>query len=386
MGKGCNQGEFLLRFELDIGKQSSSDAMSKDNNTTSTTSRPTTSGGRRKYSPDNLGYLILDDIAINEKSTILHVKKLLFTQWNDLIAKLQKKLLDNPQLAMLAGAITIPQAPASPNHIRLRDIKNTGKISGPLRDDRMICRCLLGIQDGRRIGIQVLSQEEIINSDDLLIIVKKLSYEKKLISEPYDICVPRTFTVKQLYEKITTLFSDMNVAPTPDLMDVATIPADAPPQFIDIAKGYTTGPPLTLKSAMKLKWYEEIPAFLQEFGGQLVDRLPFNLRDGSVLILRSKADWLKIYAKLKAKKEAMDSELENGVNIVGVGAGVSAVRAARAGSARNLLASSSSEPQLKIATGEESRSARPPMSKKLPPTHSQSGNGSPNENINVANH
>jgi hypothetical protein len=50
-------------------------------------------------------------------------------------------------------------APKSAAHIRLHDGK-AGKISGPLRDDRIVGRCLLGLADGRRLMAQVLDAPE----------------------------------------------------------------------------------------------------------------------------------------------------------------------------------------------------------------------------------
>lgn len=288
----------MLRFELDI-TSSDSDSSKKDS-------------GK---------FILIDEIAISEKSSILNIKKLLHSQWAILGEKIEKRMQS-------MGNMTSIVAPPTPHHIRLRDLKG-GKLSGPLRDDRVACRCLLGMSDGRRIAVQVLPNEEIIGADDLLISVRTLSYDRKVISDPQDLSIPRTFNVKSLIEKLNQVFSSL-------AEPLDSFEGETESSLIEIAKGYTTGPALSLKSGLKLKWND--PAVIKDGLEALVDRPPLNLRDGSIIAVRGRADWLRAQARVKAKREAADQDSE-----VAVGGGASAVRARTKGTL-----ASSSEPVLKI--------------------------------------
>lgn len=127
MGIGCKMGEFLLKFEIDV----------------STVAEPTAA-------PVNFG-----ELKVREKMTVAAVKELVLKQWSSLQ--------------------TTP-APATIQHIRLKDGKSKvccGIVlpihflivvfyvaaktlhSGPLREERMISRCLLNLEDGRKIVMQV---------------------------------------------------------------------------------------------------------------------------------------------------------------------------------------------------------------------------------------
>ncbi len=304
----------MLRFEFDLGSDNPSESKKES--------------GR---------FILLDEIAISEKSTILGIKKLLHAQWSSLGEKLEKRLQSMGNTSSVA-------APPTPHHIRLRDLKG-GKLSGPLRDDRVACRCLLGLSDGRRLAVQVLPNEEIIGADDLLISIRTLSYDRKTISEAQDLSIPRTFTVKSLIEKINNLFSHL-AEPLDGFEEEGEI------SRIEIAKGYTTGPALSLKTGLKLKWNDV--AVIKDGLESLVDRPPLNLRDGSIIAIRSRADWLRAQARVKAKREAADNEGD-----VAVGGGASAVRASRA------KLSSASEPVLKIGM--------PPFPDVAAVDHSESG-------------
>jgi hypothetical protein len=183
--------------------------------------------------------------------------------------------------------------------------------------------------DGRRIAVQILPNEEIIGADDLLISVRTLSYDRKVISDAQDLSIPRTFTVKSLIEKINQTFSSLGES-------LDNFEGESGGPLLEIAKGYTTGPALSLKSGLKLKWND--PAVIKDGLDSLVDRPPLNLRDGSIIAIRSRADWLRAQARVKAKREAADQDSD-----IAVGGGASAVRARAKGSL-----SSSSEPVLKI--------------------------------------
>ena len=276
-------------------------------------------------------FVALGELPVSEKLSVLQLKQLICTQW-----------------AALAGtsgeASTLP-VPASPSHIRLRDGK-AGKSSGPLRDDRIVGRCLLGLADGRRLVAQVLSEAEFISADDLVISLRVASFEKKILYPAIDLPITRTSTIKALYEKILALTPQLNEPLPAEYLE--SVPSD--PEYtetISIAKGFTTGPALTLKSAFKLKWDDpavlkalvepvpdvttvsttvsaaeatpaaaegeedgngtidpagEVPAgsaLNNPFG---LDRPPLNLRDGSIVVVRSKADFWRVEQILKARK------------------------------------------------------------------------------------
>jgi hypothetical protein len=367
MGKGCKPNEHFLRFELDIGKIVSDPLANR--------------------------YILLDEIPVNEKSTVLSIKKLLFSQWDHLLKNFHDKMnsLSNKEelLPLLSNLLL---SPSSPHTIRLRDYKN-GKISGPLRDERMICRCLLGLSDGRRLILQILPNEEIIGSDDLLLTVRYVFYfHSKQLSDGCEIAIPRSFKVKDLYEKLSSYF--------PQLFEMGGDPGESSSvvnkdekNYLEIAKGYTTGPPLTIKSSLKLKWeLNKVNIFApategeagtnESLGETLIDRPPLNLRDGSLLVIRNHYDFLRAQEVSQAKqKEKAAAEASSDL---AVGGGISAVRAKslsgsskrpgssagrylRPGSSASSTRSmrgSSTEPVLKIMTTSAPPSAkadRPPL-------------------------
>jgi hypothetical protein len=378
MGKGCNTNEHFIRFELDIGRLLQlafpNGAPVAATGGGGVADSPTTNASNN---PFNHRYILLEEIPVNEKSTILSMKKTLFSQWETLVANFHSKFNSLPHKDELLPYLSnLLLHPTSLHHIRLRDYKN-GKISAPLRDDRMICRTLLGLSDGRRIILQILPQEEIIGPDDLLITVRYVFYYyNKMLSDAYDLSIPRAFKIKDLYEKLNAHFPQVLDLPQ-ETYDVTNKIENSPIQrdennYIEIAKGFTTGPPLTLKSSLKLKWEVTKKNVYPEggegecIGESDIDRPPMNLRDGAILVLRNRFDYLKAHElsqqKLKEKQlqEASAGAGEDGV--IGVGGGASAVRARRPGSsARHLrpgssasstrsMRGSSTEPMLKIVT------------------------------------
>jgi hypothetical protein len=272
-------------------------------------------------------YLTLDDIAISEKASILTIKKQLFEAWASLQAKIDA-----------AGLTSNTLVPQSPNHIRLRDLKG-GKVSGPLRDDRIVGRCLLGLADGRRVLVQTLANAEKIGPDDLMLTLRVASYDKKTLSGALDLCVPRACTVQQLYTRIASEHAYLCEPVSEETGDLQIPEA----RSMELAKGFTTGPSVSLKNALKLKWND--PSVLAA-PSAAVDASPLSLRDGSVLVVRGRADWLRAQARVKAKREDMANQP------VAAGAGTSAVRARTSQGRR--LRQSNTEPALKIET-------RPPL-------------------------
>lgn len=418
LGKGCKNGEYFIRFELDIGRLLQ---LAYPPNAAAATA-PAPGGVADANAAMNNAYLnryiLLDEVPVNEKSTILSMKKLLFAQWEQLAKTFHDKFNALPNKDELSPFLSnLLLQPQSLHHIRLRDYKN-GKISGPLRDDRMICRCLLGLSDGRRIILQILPNEEIIGPDDLLITIRYVSfYYTKLLSDSYDISIPRSFKIKDLYEKLIAYFPQLIELPAENFDAQNNILNSSinkeENNYVEIAKGFTTGPPLTLKSSLKLKWeLSKLNIFPAEsaapveggpenIGDTVIDRPPLNLRDGAILVLRNHYDYLKAQEVSQQKmKEKAEAEGE-----IGVGGGISAVRAkamnssqkrpgssagrylrpgSSASSSRGMRGSST-EPMLKIVTHD--KNSRPPLpdgSNKSIGFNGSNNNAqgsSPNENI-----
>ncbi len=207
-----------------------------------------------------------------------------------------------------------------------------------------------------------MPEAEIIGADDLILSVRVASYEGKTLSRPIDLPLPRTTTVQLLYEAILIRFPRCNEEPPStadnpvveeegdnsanaggkDTDEVATLSRassggvdggggeivevvyTAPPtqsRFVAVAKGLTSGPPLTLKSALKLKWNDN--SVLRR-ADCLIDHPPLNLRDGSVLIVRGVADFERAKAAVRARREL------EGPRPVSAGTGAVAVKANRA--------------------------------------------------------
>lgn len=183
------------------------------------------------------------------------------------------------------------------------------------------------------------------------------SYYNKTLTKPVDYPINKNTTVARLYEMLLEKFpylaeevamvEDGNgIPPTPDTPNVDFKPA----KLISIAKGFGTGPPLTLKSALKLKWNDELVLKDIEANPEnTIDKMPLNLRDGSVLVIRSNADFERAKSAVQAKKAA-NSNNENAI-----APGDTSVRsriASRSGSRARLSSSSSTgslrEPALKI--------------------------------------
>ena len=166
------------------------------------------------------------------------------------------------------------------------------------------------------------------------------------MSKNIDFPLPRSVTIQNLYEAVLNKFPQLNEEPpaSPDAppaedeggenkdnnppgggeegseADADAVVTQPPSQsrFISIAKGFVSGPPLSLKSALKLKWND--PAVLRR-GECPIDRPPLNLRDGSVIVVRGVADFERARAAVRARREA------EGPRPISAGAGVAAVRA-----------------------------------------------------------
>lgn len=352
-GAGCALGEHMLQFELDA-----------DSPTDMSEAAPASD------------LIVLSELRVREKHTILQLKQQILENWDSLTAKARA----------VAGAV-VPPTPASANHFRLRDGKNV-QASGPLRNDRILSRCLLQIADGRRVIVQVLPHPEVIGQDDVVLSVRIASYDTKVLTRVIDFPVPRTSSVLVLYGMLLARFPQLNEEPPAGTADVGSggveddaeaghdaadsgaadgagegdLPSSGntppPPQckVMALAKGFISGPPLTLKSALKLKWND--PIVLRNSDSP-IDRPPLNLRDGSVVVIRGIADFERARARAGAAAKARKES--EGARVVSVGAGAAAVRAKsasnRPGSRAKFSAQSSLPPVkergLKINVGEE---------------------------------
>ena len=214
----------------------------------------------------------------------------------------------------------------------------------------MLGRCLLGLADGRRIVLQVLPQPEVIGADDIVISVRMAAYEAKTLSRSIDLPFPRTSTVKALYSTLLAKFPQLNEEPPAggqtsadegSNVDAADGSAPAESRVMAVAKGFTSGPALTLKGALKLKWND--PAVLRA-GDVQIDRPPLTLRDGSVIVVRGVADFARAKAAAAARREAEGKDSS-------AGGEASAARArSRSGSrtGKRMFSAASKERGLKI--------------------------------------
>lgn len=277
LGAGCALGETMISLNLDL---------------------------RPEFLPDAPADLLsIGDLPVRDRSTIGQLKEVLLSKW----AELTK------------GKDRAPATPASAAHIRLRDGK--GQVfSPPLRDDRVLNRCLLGLDDGRRIVLQVLSAPEVLGPNDYVISVRVACYGTKAgtikgLSKGVDMPFNKATTVQQLYEALAIRYPALIEDPDPALVGDdepteggdASVPIDAALrelcQRFAVAKAPSTGPALMLKDALKLKWNDR--AVVKD-SSVAIEKPPFTLRDGSILVLRGQADFYraKHAAKLRKEEEA----------------------------------------------------------------------------------
>jgi hypothetical protein len=327
LGQGCKSGEHMLKIEIDTASPTA--ALQSLTETAAESGIGGIAGAAQVF-------VALGDLAVSEKSTVLQLKQQLFAQWSDLASR------SGPEAAALA-------APQSAAHIRLRDGKS-GKVSGPLRDDRIVGRCLLGLADGRRLVAQVLDAPECISADDLVISLRVASFDRRILYPSIDLPITRSSTMKALYDKIASLVPQLNEPLPAEYLQEN--PAEVGTETLSLAKGFTSGPALTLKSAFKLKWDEpavlhalanptpageaaaaeapvEVISAEEAANGEIdeailersknlgsvggLDRPPLNLRDGSIVVVRSKADFWRATLTIRARKAQEDALEEAGV-------------------------------------------------------------------------
>jgi len=286
LGAVCREGESTLRFDIDL----SGDV---------TSISPATFAGAADV-------IILGELAVLEKSSVLHLREVLLQNWSRLVGNKNN----------------IP-TPATPHHIRIRDGK-PGAAAVPLRDDRILNRCLLGLADGRRIVLQVLPHPEQIGPTDIILAVRVASYgttegwTEKGLSRAMDMPFARTSTILQLFERLASMVPHLCEEPGLKLLlgantepDVETKEPPGEPSVTDpsleiicrqlgIAKAYSTGPPLNLREIGKLKWND---SQIIKDASIAIEKPPLTLRDGSVMVVRGQADYLRAKAAAKLRKQ-----------------------------------------------------------------------------------
>lgn len=149
----------------------------------------------------------------------------------------------------------------------------------------------------------MLACPEVIGPDDLLLFVRLASYEKKTLSRRLDLFIPKKSSVNELSQAIKSRFPDCMETPCED---VAGYP-------IGIAKAFSTGPPLSLKNALKLKWTDDVDQVdSAEVLAQTIDKPPLSIRDGAVLVVRDTAGFLRAKEAARLRKEAAATSGESG--------------------------------------------------------------------------
>jgi hypothetical protein len=146
-------------------------------------------------------------------------------------------------------------------------------------------------------------------------------YNVKRVHRAVDLPVSRSATLRQLYQALLVAFPHLREIPTPSLvkpMAVSTtlptpIPTTTPTpsitnqitseqnlevkdgsvQFIEksllsIAKGFSSGAPLTLQTSLKSAWD---PLGMVSSPDLKIDHPVFGFRDGVILLVRGAADW-----------------------------------------------------------------------------------------------
>jgi len=227
----------------------------------------------------------------------------------------------------------------------------------------------------------VLSKPEQINPTDILLAIRIASYGTtegmaRGLSRSIDLPFPRTNTVKQLLLAIITHYPFLCEVPglkllleasggEEDANKVATEDGELQEicRKIGFAKAYSTGPPLNLREISKLKWND--PQVLSD-ATVAIDKPPLNLRDGSVIVIRSQADFFRAKVAAKHKREAEEAS---------GGGGDAAARPTSRAAGRPKSRSSMGRPKSKAVASRNRMSLEKPLQMKL----QISGSGSQKE-------
>ena len=136
-------------------------------------------------------------------------------------------------------------------------------------------------------------------------------YTMKKVHRAVDLPVSRSATLRQLYRAILSAFPHLREVPNLPLVEPIAAPTTLPTsanqitseqnldvkaeseEFIEksmlsIAKGFSSGAPLSLKMSLKSAWD---PVALTSSPDLKIDHSSFGFRDGVVLLVRGAADW-----------------------------------------------------------------------------------------------
>lgn len=275
VGAGCELGEHLLRLEVDRTPDSA-------------------------YITEPSDIVLLGDVAVREKATVAQVKALILEKWDALVA---------------GRGIAKPESVA---HMKIRDGK--GQASASLRDERSMSRALLNMQDGRKLVVQVLPTPVVVTATDTILCIRLASYgcieggPEKGLSRVMEAVVSKSSTVQQLFEILAAKFPFLQEAPSLTLVrdandgDSETLDLDGIADSLQplcrqiaISKALTSSAGLSLREYMqKLRWNDK-----QMLGSNAeLCKEPVNLRDGSVIVVRGQADFLRAKVLGKQRKEA----------------------------------------------------------------------------------
>ena len=139
----------------------------------------------------------------------------------------------------------------------------------------------------------------------------KEEYAVKKVHRAVDLPLSRSTTVRQLYQSILRVFphlrdgeqSQHSIADSTDAAadsdtpecssgekEKETISNDDFPErhLLSVAKGFSSGPPLTIKSSLKATW--DAPALISS-PDNMIDHPSIGFRDGLLLLVRGTADW-----------------------------------------------------------------------------------------------
>uniref|UniRef100_A0A7S3UTD9 Uncharacterized protein n=2 Tax=Heterosigma akashiwo TaxID=2829 RepID=A0A7S3UTD9_HETAK len=136
-----------------------------------------------------------------------------------------------------------------------------------------------------------------MGNDDIVIQVRQWQVTEKKMAPPKEILISKQATTDSMIHVLSTKFANLLLSDSDGLM---------------FAKGTSFGPPLTAKSAHKLKWQEVSLSQADEGGGStnpaaaaaVVARPPLSLRDGSILVLRSRQDYARAKEIAQEAKQA----------------------------------------------------------------------------------
>ena len=330
-GQGCAVGEHVVKFECEVA-----------------------GGAEGHKGKAGAAAVALGELVVNEKWTVRQLKEHLVKQWGT---------FDTAVVAAAAAAAAWPGGvPASAAHLRLRDGKAAGSALGSLlRDDRVLCRCLLGLTDGRKIAVFPLSEPEQIGPQDWILSVCVATYSDpptvaaaaatatdaaadggapvapgryacldaasnardrphieaphppsryaaKRVHRAVDVPIARTATVQQLYQKLLEVFPHLNILPAPGPGSVGTgaeaeVEASAPPPepVVPEARRLSVAKGYASGPPMALKETLKLDwdAALAS-ASEPLNTPAVGLRDGAVLIVRGAADYARAAGDLSA--------------------------------------------------------------------------------------